>query len=65
MRVQEILQESNERNCLAQKYVQLCMLGTLNQWAINASKNNQENSNDQSILKLLVLALHSLPRKHR
>ena len=41
------------------------MLRKLYQWAIYASKNNQEDSNDRRILKKIVLALHLLPRKHR
>ena len=43
----------------------MCLLGKLYQWAIYASKNNQEGSHHRRILKQTVLALNSLPRKHR
>ena len=41
------------------------LLGKLYQWAMNASTSNQEGSHHRRILKQTVLALHSLPRKHR
>ena len=41
------------------------LIGKLYQWAMDGSKNNQEGSHHRRILKQTVLALHSLPRKHR
>ena len=62
MRVQEILIVCNEQNCMHQS---MCLIWKLYQWTINTSKSNQEESNNRRILKQIVLALHSLPRKHR
>ena len=43
----------------------MCVLEKLYQWAINANRNNQEDSNDRRIFDAKAFALHSLPRKHR
>ena len=43
----------------------MCMIGKLYQWALNASKNNQEGSHHRRILEQTALALHSLLRKSR
>ena len=55
MRVQEILQGATKGNCMQRN---ICMLKKLYQWAINPSKNNQEDSNDRRTLKQIALALH-------
>ena len=62
MRVQQIMQVCNEQNSINRS---MCLLRKLYQWAINASKNIQEDSNDRCILKHAVLALHLLTSKHR
>ena len=61
MQVLEIMHESvqvcNERNRMHRN---MCLLEKLYQWAINASKSNQESGTDRRVLKQTVLALHSL-----
>ena len=61
MRVQEISEVCNERNCMHRS---MRLLGKVHQLAIYASKSKQEGSNNRRILKQNVLALHSLSRKH-
>ena len=39
----------------------MCVLEKLYQWAINANRNNQEDSNDRHIFEAKAFALHSFP----